>query len=283
VAKLPYRLDGKPHRRGGYATVTRGEDRETGQIAAIKQPHGDSESLARFQQETEVQRSLDHPNIMPVIRASEDGLPPWLAMPWADRNLTEAIERDRNVSSFQLLGVVAGAARGLEHAHRQSLIHRDVNPNNVMELCQGSSTRWVVGDWGLVGRPHRPSSPRMTSRTLGTEGFIAPEVLQDPLIVDPKSDVYSLGRIAHFAVSGVWPRYTFPLPNIDGSLWGDFVGRACREDRNERPTMTQLIAMVGTLESRVRAMEITAEDLACPRCGTAITGARCEQCGKMWD
>jgi eukaryotic-like serine/threonine-protein kinase len=283
--KLPYRLDSRPLGKGGYATVHRGVHRDTGQAAAIKRPlKHDPHALARFKREVELQSKLDHPNVMPILEHSPDG-DEWYAMPLARRNLTTAIETDQDINSFHLLSVIVQAARGLQYAHRQLLVHRDVNPNNILEVAErGEPPRWVIADWGLVRRPPGESSPRLTrrDRPLGTRGFVSPEALKDPHGADAGCDVYSLGMVAHFALTNVWPDEGFPLP-APGWLWGDFVTR-CTEDRGKRiESMSSVLRMTRTVEARIDSMETGAHDLKCPRCGTPITGARCENCGRVWD
>ena len=89
----------------------------------------------------------------------EDG---WFAMPLAVRSLTRAIEGDRDVDGYQLAPIIRQIAQGLDHAHRQGYVHRDVNPNNCLELRDDGPPRWVIADWGLVRRPPGKSSPRLT-------------------------------------------------------------------------------------------------------------------------
>lgn len=219
---------------------------------------------------------------MPIWDSSiEDG---WFAMPLAIRSLTRAIEIDRDVDGYQLAPIVRQIAQGLDHAHRQDYVHRDVNPNNCLELRGDGTPRWVIADWGLVRRPPGKSSPRLTrqSRPLGTDGFVAPEARLDSHDVDACSDVYSLGQVAHFAVTNVWPRVGFPMPD-PGWLWNDFV-QGCTAERDERiATMVAASRMVRRIENLAEEMSDAAEGLACPRCGAELSGARCSGCGTVWD
>ena len=122
--KNPYRLDSVPIGEGGYARVYRGVHRETGEVAAVKKVRqGDGTGQRRFEREVEIQKQLDHPNVMPILDYSmEDG---WLAMPLANRTLTRAIEEDGDLDGFQLVPVIEALARGLQYAHRRDLSHRD--------------------------------------------------------------------------------------------------------------------------------------------------------------
>ena len=281
--RLPYKLDPRPLGQGGYATVHRGIHRETGEEVAVKRPlRGDDHAQDRFRREVELQAQLDHPNVMPILDHDADAT--WYAMPLAERTLTKAIEVHRNLNPSQLSSVIADAAHGLAYAHRRKLVHRDVNPNNILELHDSGQSRWVVSDWGLVRRPPGESSPRLTrrDRPLGTRGFVAPEALADPHEADAACDVFSLGRVAHFALTNVWPDVGFPLPE-PGWLWDEFVNR-CTADRKDRvATMRSVLQLLSHVDSRVREMELQAEGLVCPRCEVPMTGARCEVCGRVWD
>ena len=261
----------------------RGVHRETGQVAAVKRTLLDPTARARFRREVEVQSDLDHPNVMPIWEFSiDDG---WYAMPLAERNLTRAIEEDRDINGYQLAPIIREIALGLDYAHRRNYIHRDVNPNNCLELRDDDgAARWVIADWGLVRRPARKSSPRLTreSRPLGTDGFVAPEALLDSHGADACSDVYSLGRVAHFALTSVWPRIGFPMPQ-PGWLWEDLV-EGCTAERESRiATMRAVGRMARRIEARAAEMDYTSEGMTCPRCHAPMTGARCDSCGRVWD
>ena len=281
ATKCPYLLESQPIGRGAYSLVFRGKHRETGQVAAVKKPKKrDAEALARFEREVEAQSNLDHPSVMPLLDFSLEGR--WLAMPEAIRNLTTAIEDDRDVNNLQLVPVIRSAAEALGYANREGYVHRDVSPNNMFELSPG---RWVMGDWGLVRDASRESSRRMTTRRrpIGTAGFIAPEARADPHSADEACDVYSLGRVAHFASTGTWPVDSFPLPTPPWP-WTDFVARttAPRDERDQ--SFSTVLEMLSTTTAAIRRMENESEALApCPRCQTPIWGARCEFCGLVWD
>jgi serine/threonine protein kinase len=283
ASRIPYRLDPQPLGKGSYAFVHRGVHRETGQEAAIKQPlRRDTTALDRFKREVEVQSQLNHPHVMPLLEYSVEDR--WLAMPLAHRSLTTAVEKDRDIDSWQLVGIIKQLALALGHAHERGFVHRDVNPNNMLEVRSLSPRGWMMADWGLVRRPRGKSSPRLTRKgqALGTEGFIAPETEDDAHAADPPCDIFSLGRVAHFALVNVWPRQGFPLPD-PGWLWSDFVEQ-CTAVRDERfSSMKDVLAAIRRMELHLRQMEVEAERLICPRCGNEIRGARCEICGTVWD
>ena len=219
---------------------------------------------------------------MPILEYSLDDA--WLAMPVAERNLTQAIERDGDIGEFGLVPVVRGLAEGLKYAHDRDCVHRDLSPNNVLELGSGDDSIWVVSDWGLVRRPGRQSSPRLTGRdaAIGTEGFMAPEAKLDPRNANSACDVYSLGQTALFACTSVWPRTGFPVPAV-ASLWDELV-TVCTAPAGERPSsMSAVLSLLAKIEAEVdRRLSVPDLNL-CPQCQVPVSGARCEACGRMWD
>ena len=99
---------------------------------------------------------------------------------------------------------------------------------------------------------------------------------------DKDCDVYSLGRVAHYSLTAVWPRESFPMPD-PGWLWRDFIDR-CTRAHDARPgTVGTLVRHLNLIDNRIRQMQDEAEALVCPRCEAPMTGARCERCGRVWD
>jgi eukaryotic-like serine/threonine-protein kinase len=123
-----------------------------------------------------------------------------------------ALGADREALAVVVLRAIS---LGLGYAHEQGFVHRDVTPRNILAFpaeTPGSRT-WVIGDWGLVKRVPGETTDRLTNtgEGLGTEGFAAPESWDDAHKADPRADVYSLGRVAAWLVTGRWPAPNLPL------------------------------------------------------------------------
>ncbi|WP_158224198.1 protein kinase domain-containing protein [Micromonospora wenchangensis] len=211
---------------GSYAEVFRAEHRESAEAVAFKRAKRFTAAKDRIKREIEAQKQLAHPNVMPIF--DHDETFSWYAMPLALGSLADL---RKTLTEDDLETILLDVAAGLKVAHEQRLIHRDISPGNIfgMRTGTGSRLRWLVGDWGMVKHP-----PEMASRPLtrtgdrmGTPGFDAPELDVDPSAATPAADVFSLGRIAAWFVSGKPAQSAFPpLPDDEYIHWRPFV-RAC--------------------------------------------------------
>jgi len=203
-----YRCLSDPIGEGGYARVYKAIHEKTGAEVAFKRPRraSDSEAVARLRREIQEQSKIEHRHVMPILDHAEDY--GWFTMPLADGNLAD---QRSEMDEDALVEMLDEAAQGLEAAHALGLVHRDVTPRNILLLDDEDGVRWVVGDWGMVRRPRGLTSTMRTQPgdPFGTEGFVAPEVMRDAHAATPCADVYSLGRVFGFALTG-----DVPLPGI---------------------------------------------------------------------
>jgi hypothetical protein len=191
-----YVLQKRPLGTGGFAEVFPAIERETGQEVAFKRLRTrDPEALRRFRREIEVQRSLQHQHVMPVLDV--DPLFHWYTMPRAVASLKELLPR---LSPAEVAQVIREAGAGLAAGHARQLTHRDVTPGNILALREPDGTlRWVIADFGLVRLPLGQSGTFKTEGPLGTVRFIAPEVQRDPRSATARSDIFALGMVAQVA------------------------------------------------------------------------------------
>jgi Serine/threonine protein kinase len=247
--RLPYRRL-KSIGRGGYAEVFRAAARDDpANVIAFKRPHDFDEARERMVREIRVQRGLDHPNLMPILDAAEDGS--WFVMPLAEGNLEDLWESGRlGIDAEPVVdAILRSIGAGLEHAHLHGAIHRDVSPRNILAFDDGDGElRWVLADWGMVKRPPGETTNRLTASGVGagTRGFAAPETWVDGHVADERADVYSLGRVAAWLLTG-----TRPIPNVplrpDGRMRG-FIVECTQHDPDRRiQSMTALLERLETL------------------------------------
>ncbi len=204
----------------------------------------DPEILARFRREIRALKSIMHPN---VIRIHEydlgegDQLPHFI-MDLASRSLTEYLNQRGSLSSraegaspalwqeaWTILESILSAVDAL-HRNEPPLVHRDINPQNILQLPDG---RWVLADLGLVKLPSR-TYVTSCNKSLGTETYTAAEQRHDFASADQRADIFSLGVLTWELFSPECSRFdrTYliglpePLRNV--------VLRATEMDRNKR-------------------------------------------------
>ncbi len=159
------------------------------------------DTARRFEREGRAAASLDHPNIVPVYEAGEDGGLVYLVMRLVDgptlQDRLADVDRTDPVAAAATLSQVAD---GLDHAHHRGLIHRDVKPSNI--LIEGDRV-WLA-DFGIAASVREIGA--YTTGALGTAEYMAPEQASSA-DVDHRADLYSLGCVAFEMLEGR-PPYT---------------------------------------------------------------------------
>ncbi|GHJ11341.1 hypothetical protein TPA0907_57080 [Micromonospora humidisoli] len=236
-----FALDPRPIAVGGQAQVFRARHKPTSLPVAFKKLRGRSaDDVARMKREIEAaDRFSENPNVLPVLDWSPTH--DWFVMPLADATAHDRAGELRD--SVALRALIESVCSGLREPHRLGWIHRDLKPENILWY----DGRWVVADWGLGRRPRgETTNPGRTraGRSLGTEGYAAPELGVDAHMVLPAADVYSIGQIIGWAVTGSVPRQNVPLVPPSGP-WRSIVRAATQADPDRRlPTIDDLLAMI---------------------------------------
>ncbi len=162
------------------------------------------EGRGRFRREVESAARLSHPHVVTAFDAGEaDGLH-YLVMEYVPgRNLAEVVRQTGPLPLRAALEYVLHAARGLEHAHRMGIVHRDIKPGNLL-LDDGGTVK--VLDMGIARAPwtEQPGDGDLTASQalLGTAAFMAPEQAANPRRADHRADVYSLGCTLFYLLTG---------------------------------------------------------------------------------
>lgn len=209
--------------QGGMGQVFKAEHTMMGRVVAIKvlpRNRSTPDSIDSFTREIRAQALLDHENLVRAYDAGRDGNVYYLVtefVPGVD--LRRLVRRYGNLSMAQGATIIANVARGLEHAHLQGLIHRDVKPGNVLVTPEG---RAKLSDLGLAGFLDELDGrdPR-SGKIVGTADYLSPEQILTPKEVTAASDIYSLGCTLYYAVTGKVP---FP-----GGTTRDKVRRHCED------------------------------------------------------
>ena len=197
---------------GGMALVFVGEDHDLGRKVVIKilPPElAASVSAERFRREILTVARLQHPHIVPILKAGDvDGLP-YFVMPYVDgESIDIRLRRDGRFSVRETIGIMKDAARALAFAHERGVVHRDVKPGNIL-LAAGSAT---VTDFGVAKAlssarrsGEKGNGLTNTGMSLGTVLYMAPEQAAGDPEIDGRADIYSLGVTAYEMLAGVAP------------------------------------------------------------------------------
>jgi Protein kinase domain/Domain of unknown function (DUF4328) len=197
----------EPVGRGGMGVVYRAEEPALGRLVALKvlapalADH--DEFRRRFLREMRVAASIEHPNILPIYRAGEDGGLLYLAMRYVDASdLREVLRRDGPLQVERALWIVDQVGQALDAAHRRGLVHRDVKPANILltRPDAGGPERVYLVDFGIA-RPAVDGSITGGDAAVGTLGYAAPEQLTGGA-VDARTDVYALGCVLQECLTG---------------------------------------------------------------------------------
>jgi serine/threonine protein kinase len=184
---------------GGMATVLLAEDERLGRQVAVKRLHAESpeNTARRFRREARLGASLNHPNLVAVFDIETDDEGVLIVMEYVEgETLRDAIERGP-LDPVRALEVLRGVAEGLEHAHREGIVHRDVKPANVL---LGRDGRIKLADLGIATAVEG-TRLTMSGTVLGTAAYMAPEQLEGHR-PGPAADVYSLAVVAWETLSG---------------------------------------------------------------------------------
>ncbi len=164
-------------------------------------------SLARFEREVQLTASLTHPNTVTVFDygRTSDGIF-YYAMELLDgASLESVVAVAGPLPPERVIHVVAHVASALSEAHQVGLIHRDIKPANII-LCRQGGIDDVpkVVDFGLVKDVERGTNVAVTQGDLiaGTPLYLSPEAITAPDRMDGRSDLYSLGAVGYFALTG---------------------------------------------------------------------------------
>jgi serine/threonine protein kinase len=241
-----YALPPKPFADGGYAEIFEATVKATGERVAFKRLRDNSaESKGRLRREIQIQCLLDEcPHVMPVLDADPDGT--WYVMPLAEGDAVDL--QDELEDETALVELARHAIAGLRAGHELEYVHRDITPHNLLAFGHPGSRTWVVADWGLVRQPRGKTTRKFTKKgvPIGTDGFISPEVLRDAHEeASEAGDVFALGRVIAWAVTGKWP-----LAGEELTPQGPFrnlVRHATTQDPRARPTLDELSSLLGEI------------------------------------
>ena len=191
--------------QGGMAYVYRAYDRIENRWVAIKilreELSDNSDFLRRFRNESKAIAVLSHPNIVKVYDVSFGDRIQYIVMEYVDGiTLKQYIEQQGEIKWREALYFTVQILQALQHAHERGIIHRDIKPQNIMLLEDGSIK---VMDFGIA-RFTQAETQTMTDKAIGSVHYIAPEQARGGHIND-KADIYSVGVMLYEMLTGQLP------------------------------------------------------------------------------
>jgi serine/threonine protein kinase len=191
---------------GGTSEIFKCRHIVSGQIVALKILHAQSLSevtLQRFLSEVETCMRFDHPSIIKVIDFGIYHNQPVLATEYSDGiSLEEHVRKFGPLPVENALKIAAQTTQGLHYAHKRGVVHRDLNPSNI--LINDRQEIKII-DFGIAKVYGK--SITISCETLGTVRYIPPEQIDDARNVDHRADIYALGTTLYHLLSGKPPYF----------------------------------------------------------------------------
>ncbi|MBL8830099.1 MAG: serine/threonine protein kinase, partial [Planctomycetaceae bacterium] len=188
---------------GAMGQVYRARHRKMNRVVAIKilQPTlaRSADMISRFHREVQAAARLIHPNIVAALDASEHDGQHFLVMEYVEgRDLADVVRREGPLSLQRAIDYVLQAARGLEHAHSEGIVHRDIKPGNLLLDKRGVVKILDLGAARIEnvwGEPIAEDDEGLThtGNILGTVDYMAPEQALNLRHADGRADIYGLG------------------------------------------------------------------------------------------
>lgn len=289
---------------GGMGVVYMAKDRRLGRYVAIKRLNRQAQAAPalrnRFLQEARAVAALNHIHIVHIYALGEDSEGPYIVMeyvPGPDNassgrpgapaqpnppvSLDAQVGRNGQYTVNEAIDLLVKISKAIAYAHGCGVIHRDLKPTNILLDVTGEPK---IVDFGLA-RLMRDEESKLTvpGEKLLSLGYGAPEQESDASVSDERADVYGLGALLYFAITGQNPRY-FREQDIPVPLRETLV-KALATDREQRwGSATAFLEALQAVQSRTRVETPTAKTTwRCKWCDTVnpLTIRFCSECG--WD
>lgn len=191
--------------RGGMAFVYRATDRTLDRSVALKviapEMADNPVYRARFERECRLTAALDHPHVVQIFHAGEEGGLLYLTMRYIDgTDLSKLLRVEQRLDPARAALILAQVAGALDEAHRHGLVHRDVTPANILIENRSDREHAFLTDFGITRRAAEEPLTR-TGVALGSVDYMAPEQAHGTH-VDARADIYSLGCVLYQMLTG---------------------------------------------------------------------------------
>ncbi len=253
--------------RGGMGVVYKAMQKSTKRAVALKVllegPFASEAAQRRFEREIELAAQLRHPNIIPIYDSGRTAGRMYYAMeyvhgrPLVEYTKAQALGMEERLRLFQKI------CAAVVHAHLRSVVHRDLKPGNILVDADGEPR---VHDFGLAklgGVTDMKTS--VSAQIVGTPAYMAPEQLAgDPMAIDARTDIYSLGVILYEMMTGKMPYPTdVPLTDVLNHIARTEPQRPSRCDRRINADLDTIVlkALAKRKDDRYQSVAAFADDI----------------------
>jgi serine/threonine protein kinase/outer membrane protein assembly factor BamD (BamD/ComL family) len=248
--------------RGAMGQVYKAVQPSLNRIVAVKvlpeEFMGDESRIERFNREAKAVAMLNHPNVVQIIDKDQTDENLFFVMEFVPGSSLDDVLQQRRLSLQEAFTVFRGVCHGLEAAHRQNIIHRDLNPRNI--LVSDDLTVVKLADFGIsrVETISREMGTLSTAEAaMGTLHYMSPEQAQSIASVDHRTDIYSAGVVLYEMLTGRVPVGRFSLPSQLNSEVPSELDPIClkclaTEPEDRYPTVSHLLKAIGLLEDQLR-------------------------------
>jgi serine/threonine protein kinase len=204
--------------RGGMGRVYLARDVRLNRLVALKilsqERMTNPRAIARFQREAKVGAQLQHENLVRIYDEGDSGGVRYLVMEYIEgKNIGQLIGELGAIPWPTAARLTRQIALGLEHARLKELIHRDVNPCNILVTKDGTAK---LTDLGLAIDLNDQDNVTRDGATVGTFDYVSPEQARHSRSVDTRADIYSLGCTIYHMIAG---RVPFPVTSLPEKLY----------------------------------------------------------------
>ena len=271
---------------GGMGQVYKAYHPEAAKLVAIKVilPQGkfDTESIKRFEREVKASEKLVHPNIIAVLDSGSSKGQLFMVMELIEgKDLFELINEKGKLAIKEAVAYIIQAARALEHAHANGVIHRDVKPANLIADSQGLLKIVDMGLAKIQAGENEDKISMLTTNTaiMGSADFMSPEQTVSTKNVDTRTDIYSLGASFYFLLTAkvMYPQKAtfsklishrqapisslkFMRPDVSQKLDDIYTKMVAKKVEDRYQSMTKLILDLEALEKESTTQNLLKQD-----------------------
>jgi formylglycine-generating enzyme required for sulfatase activity len=238
-------------------------------------------AVERFRREVEAAAKLSHPNIVTAYDADEHQGMHYLAMEYVEgKDLATVVKDHGPLPVRQAVECILQAARGLQYAHEQGIVHRDIKPGNLLLDKKGTvkildmGLALIAGAEAALGGPERLTA---TGQVMGTCDYMSPEQALDSHVADHRTDIYALGCTLYRLLTGHPPYRGETLmqillahrenqipslcearPEVPAELDACFQRMLAKEPGDRYQSMAEVVAELETVLAVVSGRSVTA-------------------------